>query len=146
MGLGYAFKHAFNGDFANAFNGLFVSDSLLAAQDATGDTLSKKIAQQQAAGLVSADEANLLYAGLSPNTDSSLYWTQSGPSPAQVFNQTLEERASAIGQFGSDATNKILGLGFKIIPWQVYAIALVLVMIWLYPIWKPFAATLIKRK
>lgn len=139
MGLLYALRQAGQGHFENAFNGLFSDDSLLAAQDAAGDNLSRKIQAQQAEGLVSAEEAQNLYSLMAPNTNSDAYWSSDGDTPLQVFNQTIEEQASAIGQFGSSAINRTLGLGFKIIPWQVYVLGLVLVMIWLYPIWKPVA-------
>lgn len=146
MGLSYAFREALKGNFSNAFNGAFVSDDVLAAQDQAGDALSQHIQQQQADGLISQDQANQLYAGMSPNTDSDLYWSQSGSTPLQVFNQTLGDEASSIGGAGSSAINRVLGLGFKVIPWQVYVLALVLLMIWLYPMWKPFAATLARKR
>ena len=142
MGLLYAFREVTQGNFSNAFNGLFSSDDLLAAQQAENDNLSRIIQRQQADGLVSAEEAQTMYSHMAPNTDSDAYWSQDGDTPLQVFNATIEERASAIGQFGSNAINRTLGLGFKIIPWQVYILGLVLVMLWLYPLWKPFAARL----
>lgn len=146
MGLLYALKQIGQGNFENAFNGIWVSDDLLAAQDAAGDNLSKIIQQEQAKGLVDAQTAQQLYSDMAPNTNSDAYWSQSGDTPLDVFNKTLEEQASAIGQFGSSAINKITGLGFKIIPWQVWILLLVLVMVWLYPLWRPFASTLMKKK
>ncbi len=146
MGIGYAFRNLVSGNFDNAFNGLFVSDDLLAAQDKAGDNLDKIIARQQADGLVSLQEANDLYASMSPNTNSDAYWQTAGTTPLQEFTASLEESASSIGQIGSKAINKTLGLGFRLIPWQVYVLALVLAMIWLYPIWKPFAASLFKQR
>lgn len=142
MGLLYALKQLSQGNFENAFNGAFVSDDLLAAQDQAGDTLTKKIQSQAAAGLIDSTQAQAMYSQLSPNTSSTDYWTQSGDSPLTVFNNTLSEEASNIGQFGSKAINRIAGLGFRIIPWQVYVLLLILAMVWLYPIWKPFAAKL----
>lgn len=146
MGLFYALKQASQGHFENAFNGLFSSDDLLAAQDAAGDNLSRIVQRQYAEGLINADEQQHLYSLMAPNTDSDQYWSADGDTPLQVFNQTIEERAAAIGQFGSNAINRTLGLGFKIIPWQVYVLLLVLVLIWLAPIWKPVAGSFLGRK
>jgi hypothetical protein len=146
MGLGYAWREALQGNFENAFNGVWVSDDLLAAQSAENDNLSKIIARQNADGLVNDAQAQAMYSQMSPNTDSSSYWNSSGPSPYQTFQDTLSEEAGSIGQFGSGAINRVLGLGFKIIPWQVYLAGFVLAAIWLYPIWKPFAASMMKAK
>lgn len=146
MGIGYAFNQVLKGNFENAFNGLWSDDSLLAAQDQETDNLSKLIAQHYANGLISSEEASAEYARLSPATSSDLYWSQQGDTPLQVFNNTLADEAKNIGQFGSSAINKTLGLGLKIIPWQVYVLAFALLLIWLYPIWKPFAASLFSRK
>jgi hypothetical protein len=146
MGLRYAFRELLNGQPANAFNGLFSSDDLLAAQNQAGDALSSTISRQQAEGLIDANQAGALYQQIAPNTDSDAYWSQSGDTPLQVFNQALEDQASAIGRFGSSAINRTLGLGFRLIPWQVYVIGFVLLLVWLYPIWRPFASALAKRK
>lgn len=147
MGIGYAFKKILSGDFEDAFNGVWVSDDLLAAQDAAGNNLQKIIAEDQSKGLINESEALNLYSQLAPNSDSSAYWTSAGGNtPLQEFNQAIEENAANIGQFGSKAINKITGLGFKIIPWQVYVAILILVMIWSYPFWAPFAASLAHKK
>jgi len=147
MGLGYAWKQLIHGNFENAFNGVWVPDSQLAAVNQAGSALTDKIQQEQAAGLINQDQANQLLGQLSPNTDSRDYWTQAGGNtPLQEFGTSLEESATSIGQFGSKAINKTLGLGFSIIPWQVKVLAFVLILIWLYPFWKPFAASLMKQK
>lgn len=146
MGIGYAFREAFSGNFENAFNGLWVSDDLLAAQDQEGNNLQRIIQEEQARGLVDADQAAAMYNQMSPNTDSAAYWNSSGPTPYQTFQDTLSEEASSIGQFGSKAINRIAGLGFKIIPWQVWILLFALVLIWLYPIWRPFAASMMSGK
>ena len=143
MGLGYSLRELWRGNFENAFNGAFISDDLLAAQDQAGDNLSKIVARQQAEGLVSSQEASDMYSLLSPNTSSDAYWQTQGDTPWQEFGQGIEDSARGIGQFGSDAINKTLGVGFKIIPWQVYVFGLVLLMIWLYPLWRPFASALV---
>ena len=139
MGILYALRQAGQGNFSSAFNGLFSDDSLLAAQDNETNNLARIIQRQQAEGLVSAEEAQTMYSHMAPNTDSDQYWSADGATPLQVFNETIEERASAIGQFGSNAINRTLGIGFKIIPWQVYILLFALVLIWLYPLWKPVA-------
>lgn len=146
MGFLYALREVAKGNFQNAFNGAFVSDDILAANDQAGDALSKKIASQQASGLISAEQANQLYGQLAPSSDSDAYWSSSGDTPLQVFNSTLETEAGNIGQFGSSAINKVLGLGSKLIPWQVYVLLFILLLVWLYPVWKPFAASLSKSK
>lgn len=145
MGIGYALKQLAQGNFANAFNGVWVSDDLLAAQDATGNTLQAKVASQQANGLIDSQQAMDLYTKLSPNTNSDAYWNSTGPSPLDTFNQSLTDEAAAIGQFGSSAINRVTGLGFKMIPWQVWIALLALLMIWLYPLWRPFASALFAR-
>jgi hypothetical protein len=146
MGLGYAWSQITKGNFANAFNGIWSDDSLLAAQDSETDNLSKLIQQHYANGLISSEEAQNEYAHLSPATSSDLYWSQNGDTPLQVFNNTLVDEAKSVGQFGSSAINKTLGLGLKLIPWQVYVLAFALLLIWLYPIWRPFAARLFPAK
>lgn len=145
MGFGYSLRELASGKFGNAFNGLFVSDSLLAAQDQAGDNLSRIVARQAAEGLVSQEQASDMYAQLSPNTDSEAYWRTMGATPLEEFGTAIEENAAKIGGFGSDAVNKVLGVGFKIIPWQVWILGFVLVLIWLYPLWKPFATSLAKK-
>lgn len=146
MGFLYSLKQAAQGNFENAFNGFWVSDDLLAAQDQAGDALSAKVASDQANGLIDATQASKLYAEMSPATNSDAYWNSSGDSPLTVFNQTLNEEASNISGFGSKAINRVMGLGFRVIPWQVYLIGLILVMIWLYPFWKPFATKVLSGK
>lgn len=94
MGLGYAFNQVFKGNFENAFNGLFSDDSLLAAQDAAGDNLSKIIQRQQAAGLIDEKESMDLYSLMAPNTDSDAYWESGGNTPFSEFTQSLEDSAS----------------------------------------------------
>ena len=140
MGLLYALKQVGQGNFENAFNGVFESDDLLAAQQAVNDNQSKIIARQQVEGLVSAEQAQKLYSQMAPNTDSSAYW--GNDDPWNTFTQTLDDEASSIGQFGSKAINKTLGLGFKIIPWQVWVAAFILLLIYLYPFWRPLAMRL----
>ena len=142
MGIGYAWNQILKGNFENAFNGIWSDDSLLAAQDQENDNLSRLIQTHYANGLISEAEAQNEYSRLSPATSSDKYWSADGDTPLQVFNNTLADEAKAIGQFGSSAINKTLGLGLKLIPWQVYILAFVLLLIWLYPIWKPFAARL----
>jgi len=146
MGIGYALKHLATGDFKDAFNGFWVSDDLLAAQNSESDNLSKIIARQQADGLVSAEQATGMYSLLSPNTNSEAYWGTMGSTPFDEFSTALEEQAAKIGSLGSSAINKTLGIGFKLIPWQVYVLGGVLVLIWLYPLWKPFAGKLMTGK
>lgn len=145
MGLGYAFSQLMKGNASNAFNGIFVSDDLLAAQDAAGDNLSKIVARQQAEGLIDAEGAMDLYGSMSPNTNSDAYWRTAGATPWQEFELGIQEQASKIGQGASDAINKTLGVGFKIVPWQIWALGFVLLLIWLYPIWRPFAARLTSK-
>jgi hypothetical protein len=146
MGLGYAFDHLIKGDFAGAFNGVWVSDDLLAAQDAETSNLARIIQEDQAKGLVSETESQNLYSQMVPNTDSATYWAQSGNTPLQEFDVAVKENAANIGQLGSKAINKVAGLGFSLIPWQVYVLLLILVMVWAYPFWKPFAASLMAGK
>lgn len=146
MGIGYAFKQLLQGNVENAFNGVWVPDSNLEAIDQASSNLDRIIQQHEAEGLIDADQASRLYALQSPNTNSDAFWSTDGPSPATVFEDTLEEQANAIGQFGSNAINKVVGLGAKIIPWQVYALLFVLVLVWAYPFWKPFAEKIFSKK
>lgn len=146
MGFGYSLSQLFKGNPSNAFNGLFVSDDLLAAQDAAGDNLSKIVARQQAEGLINGEQAINMYSQMSPNTDSDAYWATSGATPWQEFEKGISDQAGKIGGLGADAINRTLGVGFKIVPWQIWALGFVLLLIWLYPIWRPFAANLMPRK
>lgn len=146
MGLGYAWNQMWKGNFDSAFNGLFVPDENLAAIDQASSSLDRTIQRQQAEGLIDNEQANALYAQMSPNTNSDAFWESSGPSPFDEFQTSLEESASGIARFGSGAINKTLGLGFRVIPWQVWILGLVLIMLWSYPIWKPFAAKFLSAR
>lgn len=147
MGLGYFFTQAIKGNFSDAANGLWISDSDIATSDAVADNLTKRVQEQAAAGLVSQEEANKTLNDISGTRyDSSQFWDNAGsPWGTEGFLGGLEEGATKERGFFTSAINKTLGLGLKIIPWQVWVAALVLVLIWSYPLWSPFIGRVFSR-
>jgi hypothetical protein len=146
MGLGYAFNQLVHGNFENAFNGVWVSDDMLAAPDQTASALEQTWQRQAAEGLIDQQQAIDLNTALAPNSNSTAFWEAGGGNtPFNEFQSSLEESASSIGQFGSRAINRTLGLGARLIPWQVYVLLFIVLLIWLAPIWKPFFDAFLKK-
>lgn len=148
MGLGYAWSQLWKGNPSDAFNGLFIADDTIAASDAVANNLQKKVAEQQSNGLVSAEEAGKLYSDISAtdyNTTpiSEMAANYNLETPGEGFVEGLNDGARGIRNFIGSSINRVTGLGFKLIPWQVYVIGALVLLVWSYPFWAPWLAALV---
>src|SRR2546422_423454 len=98
MGLNYAFSQLFKGNLSDSFNGLFVPDDTIQANETVANNLQKKVAEQYSQGLIDSTESGKLAAEIGSTSYYDTPITQMAANygletPAEGFNEGLAEGA-----------------------------------------------------
>lgn len=132
MALLSSWNSLLDGKFSDAFAYLFVPQSVVTESNFADRRLAEEIAADRAAGVVSEDEANVTLNRIQQNAFPFIF-QQEGTNVTNGFTQGLQEGADNIGKFTEKTIGTATSLSFRLIPWQVWAIAIVVGLIWLAP-------------
>ena len=146
MGLWTATKALFSGRPSDAADYLFVDEETIAASNETDRKLDELNRKQREDGEITEQEYRARLARISNNAfpdfktdmgERGHLFEQPGTNPSLGFAEGLKDGASNIRRTISDAINETVGFTFKLIPWQVWVIALGYVVFITAPYWLP---------
>ena len=147
MALRSAFESALRGDWKNAANYLFIDQETVDTFTTNQNQLENRIVKSAQDGLVPQEKANALLADMQRNAYPFIF-NEFGPPPADVFAQGIAKDTSSIISVAGDFVNKTVGgagkFVFKAIPWYVWLIAVVALLVYLAPFLKTLS--FLKRK
>lgn len=141
MGLWSAIKSVASGNFSDAGNYLFTSEEDIATQAQVNNAQAAILEEQQARGVISEDEANAMFSEIQRNAYPYI-WNETGGGPGGAFTSELKEQITNLPKNLSDASRKTvaeaLWLGFRALPWYVWAILAIAGLIYVWPFIAPF--------
>lgn len=146
MGLWSAAKEAVKGNFNDAANMLWMDEEAITTQKEVNNAQQAIVSRQLQEGTVTEDEANAYFAEIQGNAYPFL-WGDTGPN--DVFISSVKENvvelpnnvAKAINA-GIAGTSKFIA---KAIPWYVWLILIIALLIYLAPFLKGAAKVYAQR-
>jgi len=145
MGIGSFFSALGRADFEGAFGSVFVSDAEMERGRMLDDQLTRLTGEREAQGYISAEQALQTYGRISQTTPEALLHDPMS-SPLAGFVEGAREGADNIRKTAGGAINEIFGLAARLIPWQVWLVLGVLIVIWLWPMLGPIVGSRIAKK
>jgi len=137
MGMWTAFKEAAKGNFTDASNYLWIDEDAITTQKEVNNAQQAIASRQYQDGVVSEDEANLMFSQIQGNAYPFL-WGREGPN--DVFIQELKTGAKELPSNFAKAinttisgTSKFIG---KAIPWWIWMVLILALLVYLSPFLK----------
>lgn len=147
MALWSAFKSLVTGNFSDAGSYLFLDEDAVTTQKEVNDNLSRVLADQQARGVVSAEEAEKMTREIQLNAYPELF--KDNP-PITVFADELSNQAKNLPDSIANALNKTVSgvtrFSFKALPWWVWGLILLGIVIYLQPFLAPLVTVYARRR
>ena len=148
MGLKSFFTSTVKGNFQDGFNYLFMDEDAITTNRVVNNAQEKVIQDQYARGVVSEDELNATMATIGRNSYPFMFRTEGGPGEA--FKDELSDRIKVLPDTVASTFNKTVGGAtsfiLKALPWYVWVLLFIALVVYLTPILAPTLKLIAKRK
>lgn len=138
MGLFSAGKAFLRGDIQDAFNLAFIDEDAIETQELVANGQQAILARQHAEGLVDDEEAAQLQKEIQLTAYTEVLRSDEiGETPLEVFSRSIREDIDAVGKGVAKGITGVVGAASKFLPWWVYVIAGLGLLIYLTPVLAP---------